>query len=410
VCRSRYLGELVRILKVVAPQANHVTAGDRVPRRVHVDQAHARPSRLGIEQLAEGNGDELAPLHGDHGGVATREQILGGRVAQVARVLHIEGYGIRTAQLVADVLGYQSHFQAELGQPLVYGRPEHLANVYLGDPDVTVGIALHLVEPFEVIRVNPQHQPLRDDGHAVAASVAQPLHDRAHQRVHHLLHSDGLGRELLGYERERGRGRLAYTEGQMAGFAAHGDHQIPARGRPSVDHEVLDDIHSEMPRRLEPEGVHVRREVEIVVDGFGHVHHPDAPTGLLLQPHGREGGVITPNSDEARDIESQQRDDGVLEQRGVGGGIGARYADEGPAPEMNAAYRIDGERNDVADIAFTYPGKAVLDTNHIHPIELAADGSGADDAIDTRRRTPAHENANLLLRSHIVLIPTTGRR
>ena len=95
-----------------------------------------------------------------------------------------------------------------------------------------------------------------------------------------------------------------------------------------------------------------------------------------------------PNSDEARDIESQQRDDGVLEQRGPVV-IGARYADEGPAPEVNAAYRIDG-RNDVADIA--HLSRQSRPDTTIHPIgwqRMVA----ADDAVDTRL-DPAHENAS----------------
>ena len=36
--------------------------------------------------------------------------------------------------------------------------------------------------------------------------------------------------------------------------AAHRDDEIPPRGRLRVDHQVLDDIHAVVARRLEPEG------------------------------------------------------------------------------------------------------------------------------------------------------------
>ena len=45
------LRELVRILEVVAAQANHVAARDRVARRPDVDHADARAARLRIEHL-----------------------------------------------------------------------------------------------------------------------------------------------------------------------------------------------------------------------------------------------------------------------------------------------------------------------------------------------------------------------
>ena len=43
--------QLVRILEVVAAQADHVAAGDRVARGVDVDHAHPGAARLRVEQL-----------------------------------------------------------------------------------------------------------------------------------------------------------------------------------------------------------------------------------------------------------------------------------------------------------------------------------------------------------------------
>src|SRR3954451_1520708 len=45
------LRELVRIVEVVATQANHVTPRDRVTRGTDIDHADARASRIRVEQL-----------------------------------------------------------------------------------------------------------------------------------------------------------------------------------------------------------------------------------------------------------------------------------------------------------------------------------------------------------------------
>ena len=117
---------------------------------------------------------------------------------------------------------------------------------------------------------------LGDDRDAVAPAVAEALDDRADQRVDDRLEPDRSSGELLGDERQRRAGRLADAEREVPGLAAHRDDEIPARRRLRVDHQVLDDLDAVVARRLEAEGVDVRRQVEIVVDRLRHVDDADA--------------------------------------------------------------------------------------------------------------------------------------
>ena len=59
--RRGELGELVRILEVVAAQPDHVAARDRVARGVDVDQAHARAARLASIISLNGIGTKWPP-------------------------------------------------------------------------------------------------------------------------------------------------------------------------------------------------------------------------------------------------------------------------------------------------------------------------------------------------------------
>ena len=151
-----------------------------------------------------------------------------------------------------------------------------------------------------------EHDAFGDDGDAVAAAVAQALDDGAGQRVDDRLEPDRL-RELLRNQRQRRAGRLADAERQVSGLAAHRDHEVPARRRLRVDHEVLDDLDAEVARRLEPEGVDVGRQIQVVVDGLRHVDDADAAGGALFELHRRERRVVAADGDELRHVQPQQR-------------------------------------------------------------------------------------------------------
>ena len=141
------LRELVRVVEVVAPQADHVAAGDaRSASSAMSTMRTLRAAGLRIEHLRERDRHEVAALHRDHHAVAAREQVLRRAVAEVARVLHVERDRVGAAQLVADVLGDDRGLDAELLQPLRDLRLQDLADVDLGDADVAVRVALDVLE------------------------------------------------------------------------------------------------------------------------------------------------------------------------------------------------------------------------------------------------------------------------
>ncbi len=100
----------------------------------------------------------------------------------------------------------------------------------------------------------------------------------------------------------------------MARLAAHRDHEVPARGRLGVHHEVADDLHADVAGGLVAEGRNAERQIEVVVDRLRHVHDVDAPGGGLFHLHRTVGGVVSADGDELVDVEPQQRRDGALEQ------------------------------------------------------------------------------------------------
>jgi hypothetical protein len=151
----------------------------------------------------------------------------------------------------------------------------------------------------------------------------QTLDDGARERVDDRLEGDALA-ELLGNEGQGRAGRLADAERQMTGLPPHRRHEEPVRRRLRVDHQVLHELDADVARGLEPEGVDVGRQIEVVVDRLGHVHDAQAARRVLDELHRRVGGVVAADGDELRDAEAREGLHGVLEQRGIGRRVGAR--------------------------------------------------------------------------------------
>ena len=159
----------------------------------------------------------------------------------------------------------------------VHLRLEDLADVDLGDAQVAVRVALDARRGSARSSGRyVEHDALGDHRDAVAAAVAQPLDDRARRACRRSSCSRIGGGELLGDQRQRRARRLADAEREVAGLPAHRDHEVPARRRLGVDHQVLDDLDAVVARGLEPERVDVRRQIEIVVDRLRHVDDADA--------------------------------------------------------------------------------------------------------------------------------------
>src|SRR6266513_1395249 len=145
-------------------------------------------------------------------------------------------------------------------------------------------------------------------------------------------------------------------------------------------------------RRLEPERVHLRRQVEIVVDGLGHVHDLEPPRRPLLELHGRIRRVVTADGNELRDVEAQQRQHGVVEMRRVLGGVGARDPDVGPAAKMDPAHLADVERGHVVDVALHDPLEPVAHPEHVDRLQPCSDDGRTNNTVDARRWPAPHQD------------------
>jgi hypothetical protein len=109
--------------------------------------------------------------------------------------------------------------------------------------------------PGQLILGKSQADALGEDRHAEGAAAGDPLEHRGLDDVHQARQPDGIiARELLGDHREGGPCRLPDAEGQVAGRAAHGHHQVPPLGGHGIGHQVVDELNPHAPRGLEAEG------------------------------------------------------------------------------------------------------------------------------------------------------------
>src|SRR5204863_2696061 len=90
-----------------------------------------------------------------------------------------------------------------------------------------------------------------------------------------------------------------------------------------------------------------------------------------------------------------------VEQRRIGGWIGARDTQVRAAAKMNPADVLDGERRDVIEVPLHQPLESVANTQHVDPGELRPDGRCRDDAVDSRRGTAADEDCESLMMFHV---------
>ena len=82
---------------------------------------------------------------------------------------------------------------------------------------------------------------------------------------------------------------------------------------------------------------------------------------------------------------------------GALGRIGAGDAKVGAAAEMNPADILDGERDDVLDVALHDPFEPVAHADDVDAFETRADRRGADDAVDTRCRAASDEDCEVVV-------------
>ena len=124
---------------------------------------------------------------------------------------------------------------------------------------------------------------------------------------------------------------------------------MPARCRFFVDHQVLDDLHAVVARRLEAERLDVRRKIEVVVDRLQDVCDMDTARGALFS-FIAEKAVSSPPIVMSCDTFSRRSDITVLSKLRARRRVGARNADVRAAAEVDAADRVDRERHHVIDV------------------------------------------------------------
>ena len=123
----------------------------------------------------------------------------------------------------------------------------------------------------------------------------------------------------------------------------------------------------------------------------------DPPVRLLGELHRGEGRVVAADRDETRDVQAEERDDGVLEELRVLRRVRAGDADVRAAPEVDPGDLVDRERVDVLDVPLHEPLEAVADAEDGDALELGADRGRADDAVDAGRRSAADEDRHVLV-------------
>ena len=71
--------------------------------------------------------------------------------------------------------------------------------------------------------------------------------------------------------------RFPNAKREMPGPASHGDREIQPRRGPRIHHEVFEKFHAEMARSLKAKGRNSVGQIQVVVDGFWHVHDLQTP-------------------------------------------------------------------------------------------------------------------------------------
>src|ERR1051326_2252252 len=127
----------------------------------------------------------MASLHRDHRGITACEQILRSTVAQIAGVLHVVWNRVGAAQLITDVLGYDRCLDPEFLETRGDLRLEDLADIHLGDAQMSVRSALRVVESGEVLGIHMEYEAFGDHFYAIPPAVTQARDDRADRSEEH---------------------------------------------------------------------------------------------------------------------------------------------------------------------------------------------------------------------------------
>ena len=146
---------------------------------------------------------------------------------------------------------------------------------------------------------------------------------------------------FLGDDRQRGAGRLADAEREVARLASHRDDDVPAPRGPGVLHQVSHELDADVPGGLETERGHVRRQRQVVVDRLRHVHAADGAGRVLADVARRERRVVAANRDEVCDARLLQRLDHGPRRLGRFGRVLARGPEHRAPEQVHPRHVVD---------------------------------------------------------------------
>ena len=332
------------VREILRFEPDHVGAGHPEPLAVDVHEADLGLAGLRLLEVVEGNGHDPPALDADHRPAAAGEQEPHGAVAEIAAVFGVEGNRVRASQLVANVLVGDRHAETTLAEPSLHFGLDLSREIDLGEPHVAVLVALDVLQPGELGRIELVDEPLGQHGDAVMTSHRPPLDDRALDDVADRGERNARRGTFLGDESERGSGRLADAEREVAGLAPHRDDHVPAARRPGVFHQVPDQLDADVPGGLEAERGHVRRQRQVVVDRLRHVDAADRAGGVFADVARRQRRIVAANRHEVCDARLLQRLDHGPRRLGRLRRVLPRGSEHRPSQQVHPRHVIDRER------------------------------------------------------------------
>ena len=395
------LGQFSGILEIFALQPDHVGAGTFKRLAVHVDLAVLHATGLGVEHFLELQRIHLAVHEADDGAVFLRlrgEQKFHRAVAEVAGIFGVKRNRIGAAQFVAEILGNEPGFKAELFETRVQKVLHQAAEFNFAQTQMAVVVAQHLAVAAQFAFGHRLNQPLfahgfnqsfGEDNQPVLRTFRFALDDGANDDVANLVHRDLAIAEFLRDDGNRGRRGLADAKREMPRGAAHANDEIPTRGGAGVFHQIARKLDAVMPRGLEAERRRRAGQRQIVVNRLGHVRHLDFALALLGHDAGGKSRVVAADRHQVGDAELVKSSENILHLLLGLGGVGSRRAENGTALEVDSGNIADGQRLALVRIALREVFEAVAEADDFKTVVDAFDGGRRDDTVDARGRAAA---------------------
>ncbi len=122
------------------------------------------------------------------------------------------------------------------------------------------------------------------------------------------------------------------------------------------------------------------------------MRHANGAGGFAIHLARRKPGVVAADGHERGDAQLLQPLQHVLHARLGFGGVRPRRPQNRAAAKVDSGDFVDGQVHDVIRIALGEPLESVAEADHLESLVDAFDGGGADDAVDARGGSAAHQN------------------